>query len=63
MVKRDVFAYKQERENVKGATPSDPAELYPCPHYNRSFRTPIAVISHMQTAWVYVIYCEVVQSA
>ena len=59
LVKRGVSAYEQEfialevdkrkRRKDRLATPTDPSQLYPCPHCNRSFRAPIAVISHLRT--------------
>ena len=57
MVKRGVSAYEQEyialevekrkRRKERLENPPDSAQLYPCPHCNRSFRAPIAVVSHL----------------
>ena len=59
MVKRGVSAYEQEyialevekrkRRKERLENPPDSAQLYPCPHCNRSFRAPIAVVSHLRT--------------
>ena len=59
LVKRGVSAYEQEfialevekrkRRKERLENPPDSVPLYPCPYCNRSFRAPIAVVSHLRT--------------
>ena len=49
MIQIQIQVEKRKRRKERLENPPDSVPLYPCPYCNRSFRAPIAVVSHLRT--------------